>query len=264
MDTERSGTSEVDLRAIVELVADTCAPFDDVSPIERKRRLFERISGLVAACSWVWLIGQIDFEIGDGIVVIESLEGGWNDKRDSNELVATSPRRGIADAFNPMIRAILEPRTNSTRCSEIIDDEFWRASPGGQCWPAVGLDHFIVSFRRLEDSMCSMISFHRREGAPNFSQRERTIVDVLFQGIDWLHHACKGDSELIEFGSLTPRERQVLSLLLKGFALKDVAASLTLSRHTVADHLKEIYRKLGVNSRAELLAKFISGRTEFA
>lgn len=32
---------------------------------------------------------------------------------------------------------------------------------------------------------------------------------------------------------------------------------LDLSEHTVADYLKGIYRKLGVNSRAELLAKFI-------
>jgi DNA-binding CsgD family transcriptional regulator len=264
MDTESSGISEVDLRAIVELVADASAPCDDVSPIERKRRVLERISRLVTACSWVWLIGQVDVENRDSIVIVESLEGGWKDKRERNELVATRPSCGFQGAFNPMIRAVLEPRTNLTPCSEIIDDEFWRASPGGKRWLAAGLDHFIVSFRRLEDSMCSMISFHRRVGAPSFSRRERTIVDALSQGIGWLHRACRGDSALNQSASLTPRERQVLSLLLKGLSLKDVATNLTLSRHTVADHLKEIYRKLGVNSRAELLAKFISGRTESA
>jgi DNA-binding CsgD family transcriptional regulator len=61
--------------------------------------------------------------------------------------------------------------------------------------------------------------------------------------------------------SLSPRERQVLLLLLGGDSQKQVASKLGLSPYTVGDHLKEIYRKLGVVSRAELLSKFISGRT---
>jgi PAS domain S-box-containing protein len=56
---------------------------------------------------------------------------------------------------------------------------------------------------------------------------------------------------------LTPRQREVLDLLMTGLGEKDVAEKLFLSRHTVHNHVKAIYRALGVSSRAELFARFI-------
>lgn len=50
---------------------------------------------------------------------------------------------------------------------------------------------------------------------------------------------------------LTGREREVLVLVSKGCRLPELAEKLQISRHTVSDHLKNIYRKLNVNSRAE-------------
>jgi DNA-binding CsgD family transcriptional regulator len=40
--------------------------------------------------------------------------------------------------------------------------------------------------------------------------------------------------------------------------LRDIAARLEISPHTIHNHVKEIYRKMGVNSRPELLARFVS------
>lgn len=50
---------------------------------------------------------------------------------------------------------------------------------------------------------------------------------------------------------LTPRERDVLILVSKGCRLPELVERLQISRHTVSDHLKSIYRKLKINSRAE-------------
>lgn len=50
---------------------------------------------------------------------------------------------------------------------------------------------------------------------------------------------------------MTPREGEVLELIAKGFTLSKVAEALGVSRHTVAGHVKNIYRKLEVSSRAE-------------
>lgn len=50
---------------------------------------------------------------------------------------------------------------------------------------------------------------------------------------------------------LTAREREVLVLVSKGCRLPELADRLQISRHTVSDHLKNIYRKLNINSRAE-------------
>lgn len=50
---------------------------------------------------------------------------------------------------------------------------------------------------------------------------------------------------------LTPRESEILSLISKGLNRTDIAELLTLSHYTIADHIKSIYRKLGISSRAE-------------
>lgn len=55
--------------------------------------------------------------------------------------------------------------------------------------------------------------------------------------------------------SLTPREREVLQLLCTGDSYKDVADKLFLSKHTVRRHIRSIYEKLEVSSRAEMVQK---------
>jgi DNA-binding NarL/FixJ family response regulator len=50
---------------------------------------------------------------------------------------------------------------------------------------------------------------------------------------------------------LTDKETEVLIDLARGFSYKEVAHRLRISHHTVADHVKAIYRKLSVNSRSQ-------------
>ena len=50
---------------------------------------------------------------------------------------------------------------------------------------------------------------------------------------------------------LTDRENEVLLRVAKGFTLPEIASQLNLSRHTISDYVKQIYRKLNVSSRAE-------------
>lgn len=51
--------------------------------------------------------------------------------------------------------------------------------------------------------------------------------------------------------ALNPRETDILQRLAKGFTLPEIAVQVGLSRHTVADYVKQMYRKLNVSSRAE-------------
>ncbi|HNN96158.1 MAG TPA: response regulator transcription factor [Pseudomonadota bacterium] len=51
--------------------------------------------------------------------------------------------------------------------------------------------------------------------------------------------------------ALTRRETEVLTLIAKGITQAEAARMLGLSTHTVCGHVKEIYRKLNVSSRAE-------------
>lgn len=60
--------------------------------------------------------------------------------------------------------------------------------------------------------------------------------------------------------SLTAREEETLVLLTKGYANKEIADYLNLSIETVRSHLKNIYTKMHVRSRAEAVAHYMSKR----
>ena len=55
---------------------------------------------------------------------------------------------------------------------------------------------------------------------------------------------------------VAPREKSVLELLARGFALKEIAAELGISIPTVGTYIRRIYDKLHVFSRAQAIAKF--------
>jgi len=54
--------------------------------------------------------------------------------------------------------------------------------------------------------------------------------------------------------ALTAREAEVLALVARGSANKEIAAALGLSVHTVERHLTNLYPKIGCRSRTEAAA----------
>jgi DNA-binding CsgD family transcriptional regulator len=73
----------------------------------------------------------------------------------------------------------------------------------------------------------------------------RADPDTLKRQVSSLDHTC-----------LSPREKQVTLLLLQGLTLRQIAPELKLTPSTVATYSKSIYKKLGINSRAELFLRF--------
>jgi DNA-binding NarL/FixJ family response regulator len=62
---------------------------------------------------------------------------------------------------------------------------------------------------------------------------------------------AKPQANALPHVQLTERESEVLLRVAKGFTLPEIGVQLGLSRHTIADYVKQIYRKLNVSSRAE-------------
>lgn len=59
---------------------------------------------------------------------------------------------------------------------------------------------------------------------------------------------------------LTPREREVATLVIDGLSDREIASRLILSRHTVSQYVKRIYRKLEVDSRVALTRVLLGPR----
>jgi len=83
-------------------------------------------------------------------------------------------------------------------------------------------------------------------GAPMSSFIARKVVHSFKQA-----GAPRSDAE-----NLSKREVEVLELLVKGFAYKEIAARLGVSYSTVHTHIEHIYDKLHVNSRSHAVAKY--------
>ena len=70
------------------------------------------------------------------------------------------------------------------------------------------------------------------------------VLDAFREG------ARVGDDAELE--ALTPREREVLQLIARGYRYKEIAARLHLSVKTIESHVSSVLRKLQLSSRAEL------------
>ncbi len=104
--------------------------------------------------------------------------------------------------------------------------------------------------RSLNDTLGATVRELRAGGSP--------ISPVIARQ---LLHRFKKDSPtpaVVDDGGLSEREREVLLFIAKGFTVGEIANMLHLSAHTVATHVKHIYRKLAVHSRTE--AVFEAGR----
>lgn len=81
----------------------------------------------------------------------------------------------------------------------------------------------------------------------------------LIVGTSTLLFESESESEPLSRGPLTDRESEVLGLLAKGLANKQIAVALGISEHTVKFHVSSIYTKLNVTNRTEAVREGLRG-----
>ena len=87
-----------------------------------------------------------------------------------------------------------------------------------------------------------------------FPQQMVQQVRQYFQNATAL---LQSGGEVHEIDKLTPREKEILGHLSKGYLDKEIAHTLGISVWTVHGHLKNIFEKLQVHSRTEAVVKFL-------
>jgi len=70
--------------------------------------------------------------------------------------------------------------------------------------------------------------------------------------LDAFSHTAAPDTVDPELDQISPREREVLRLIARGYTYKEVARDLTISAKTVESHVSSVLRKLQLSTRHEL------------
>ena len=103
------------------------------------------------------------------------------------------------------------------------------------------------------------VSDRRRNEMELFQAIEKVMGDTswfsrsVIEKLASLRSPPRTGSRSSEIGDLTPREREVLSLISQGMADADIAAKLGLTRSTVRNHVATLYSKIGVHSRSSAI-----------
>mgnify|MGYP001442833503 CR=1 FL=1 len=74
------------------------------------------------------------------------------------------------------------------------------------------------------------------------------------------HNQIKKDHKLLTPYNLTPRETEIVLALLKGKSNKEIGNELYIEEGTVKQHLKIIFKKINIKSRAELISKISASK----
>jgi DNA-binding NarL/FixJ family response regulator len=114
-----------------------------------------------------------------------------------------------------------------------------------------GADGYLLKRTKPEDLRAAMLNV-LGGGAPMTSEIARLVVESF-------RKAARSSSKPAVH--LSAREEEVLILLSKGYSNKEIASQLSIGVETIGSHLKHIYKKMHVRSRAEAVARYMTNKS---
>lgn len=171
--------------------------------------------------------------------------------------------RGLVGLVGARVQSLYIPNT--------LSDRRWIGTD-----PSIRSAYFVPVLRA--GALLGVLALYARK-VEAFSEEHRSLADAYAGQLGWrLAAAHRGEgvemaneltrllpaSETPEsalrsgvgsvLSSLSKRELEVIASLRRGLRISQIATVLSISRHTARNHVKRIYRKLGVHSQVELLA----------
>ena len=112
----------------------------------------------------------------------------------------------------------------------------------------VGVSGFIMKDATLDDLVSTIRSV--AEGA---HVQPPQMTGSLFSQIA-RDAVAKGRPEVLKSVRMTPREREVITLIAEGLSNKEIASTLHIATHTVKSHVRNIMEKLTLHTRLQIAA----------
>ncbi len=171
--------------------------------------------------------------------------------------------RDVKATMHPVIDACRRYNDRPTvfRREDLIADGAWYASDFFVKYSTpAGVDHNLsVVYPLAAANSVIGTGVMRRHGRARFSDREQGLAYALNAELGWFYESIAAPLERpgAAAAGLRPRLKRVLEHLLAGQSEKQVARTIGVTRDTVHEYVKQIYKHYGVGSRAELLARVL-------
>lgn len=205
-----------------------------------------------------------------GPQVVSGVDLGWQGERERERFREFQARGepATSEAFGAFVRQ-LHGRSLATRSrQQVISDRKWYRSEHFNEYSRVSrVDACVVSLcmlPQLADQAVSIMTFYRPLGVPQFQRRERRLIRMLHLELRPLIGRQLASADEPSASQLPPRLCNVLQCLLEGDGEKQIAARLGLTRQSVHQYVKALYRHFRVHSRPELLARWIRAQSRGA
>jgi DNA-binding NarL/FixJ family response regulator len=114
---------------------------------------------------------------------------------------------------------------------------------------SAGACGYLLKTARAEDVAAAIVDAHQG-GSPMSPKVASSVVQMLAS-------LTKPAAQPI---ALSPREHDLLKLLVEGLTAKEIADRLNVSIHTTSTHTRNLFSKLGVHSRAAAVARALKDR----
>lgn len=156
----------------------------------------------------------------------------------------------------------LASRFGHDRCflrEEVVSDRDWKRDRiNREVLAPLGIGQRLIGAAATAPGAESYLIFDREDGRRGFGARERDLLAFFLRGSTLLHREMLQMYGLLNaFRPLSPRERDVLRLLLTGVSEKELAKSLKLTPATTHQYVVAVLRNFGAHSRAELMAQWL-------
>jgi DNA-binding NarL/FixJ family response regulator len=120
------------------------------------------------------------------------------------------------------------------------------------------MEHEAMMCLPAPDGRSRRLLFFRGEG-PDFDGRERLLLALLRPHLAEVYREL--ERRRGPLAQLTARQRELLTLVARGYSNTEIARALTISPGTVRKHLENVFQRLAVPSRAAAAALVASALT---
>lgn len=147
------------------------------------------------------------------------------------------------------------------RASRLIDlpsATGWATSDAGRRWEQAGASQLLVACEALRPNRPErviVVEIGRPSAGVAFSAEDVALLNVVVGALRRRASVAFGPEPIGAARMLTGREQEVLSYLVLGMSVREIADRLSRSPHTVHDYVKSLHKKLEATSRGALVAK---------